>query len=116
MLPNQTPVKFGTYQAPLCHTLYTAPIEVGCASRPRDIDMFVIKLLSLKHCTGLLRGREKGSSLLHPYPLSISIQVLYGRLTKVSRIIFQLVMAFLLYLCQITNLHSLFADHYTLRV
>ena len=46
----------------------------------------------------------------------ISIQVLYGRLTKVSRIIFQLVTAFLLYLSQITNLHSLFANRYTLRV
>ena len=79
MLPNQTPVKFGTYQAPLCHTLYTASIEVGCASRPRGT--------TLKHWTGLL-GKSRRRRVPQLLLSQISIQVLYGRLTKVSRIIF----------------------------
>ena len=96
MLPNQTPVKFGTYQAPLCHTLYTASIEVGCASRPRGT--------TLKHWTGLSRKNY----VRYQTALSqISIQVLYGRLTKVSRIIFLYLRA---------NQGFQFATSHTLRV
>lgn len=68
--------------------------------------MFVIKLLSLKHCTGL-SGKRTVLVLVRYALFQISIQVLYGRLTKVSRIIFLYLRA---------NLHFLFATLGTLRV